>query len=93
MSEQVKLENKHIAVGSNNYRLTIAKKKSRYTHHFGYKAFLSDVNSQYTNSAFFLDVDDLEKGLRAWIIKADMLNDPETAVFKQLAEWDGVIDI
>lgn len=88
-----KLENKHIEIGSNNYRLTIKKKKSIYTHHFGYKAFLSDMNSQYTNSAFFLDIGDLEKGLRAWIIKADMLNNPESAIFQQLEEWDGVINI
>ena len=85
------LENKHIEVGSNNYRLTINKEVSRGGRFCFYKAYLSDVNSQFTASMIFKNIRELEAELKAWIVEADMLNNPETRVFEQIRRWDGVI--
>ena len=90
---KVMLENKHISIGENKYRLTIEKKRLPYTDVIGYVAYLSDIDSQYTNQRSFDTVQRLEKGLKAWIIESDMLNNPESAVFQQLKDWDGVINI
>lgn len=93
MIEVVKLENKQIIIGEKEYRLTITKKRLQYTGIIGYRAFLSDVNSQYTHTKSFDNANQLNKGLRAWIIQADILNDPESRVFEELQRWDGVINI
>lgn len=94
MSENTKLENKCIVVGEKEYRLTI---KREYREVFGlrmvYVAYLSDVESQFASSFVFTDINQLEKGLRPWIIKSDMLNNPESRVFESLKEWDGVIEV
>lgn len=92
MSETKLLENKHIIVGKRNYRLTIKKKDMFYGDVIGYKAYLSDVDSKYTNDKTFTTINALELGLKAWIMESDMLNNPETRVFEELKQWDGVIE-
>ena len=88
------LENKQITIGNRQYRLTI-KKEMRYVYGTRnvYVCYLSDVDSQFTVNKVFKDVEELEKGLRVWIMQSDILNDPEARIFKQLEKWDGVINI
>lgn len=88
---KVLLENKHIIIGDNSYRLTIAKELSARLSKGVYVAFLSDVNSQFSISATFFSIGNLEKELRGWIIKSDTLNNPEARVFETIRRWDGVI--
>jgi len=81
------IENKHIQVGDNSYRLTIIKYIDDYT------AYLSDVNSQFSVSRR-LTKDNLNPSdLNDWILSSDKLNDPESSFFQQLNDWDGVIDV
>lgn len=89
---RVLLENKHIIIGENQYRLTIEKKRLPYKSVIGYVAYLSDVDSPYSNQRTFETIRQLEAGLNAWIIESDLLNDPEKAVIQQLHDWDGVIE-
>ena len=88
---KIMIENKHIQIGDNSYRLTIEKKRLPYSGAIGYVAYLSDVNSQYTNQRAFNTVQELMNGLNAWIISSDILNSPESSFFQQLKDWDGVI--
>ena len=93
MSEKMMLENKLIVVNENKYRLTIKRKLARTGRFYFYKAYLSDINSQFTISRIFNNSTQLEKGLKSWIIEADIFNDPEARIFKELESWDGVINI
>lgn len=79
------IENKHITVGDNSYRLTILKYIDDYT------AYLSDVNSQFTVSRRFTKRDLNTNDLNDWILSSDRLNDPEGSFFAQLEQWDGVV--
>lgn len=81
------IENKHIQVGENRYRLTIIKYISDYT------AYLSDVNSQFSVNRRLTKKDLNPSIINDWIINSDRLNDPETGFFEQLKQWDGVIEI
>ena len=94
MSEKTMLENKQITIGNRQYRLTI-KKEVRYAYgeRFMYVGYLSDVESQFTVNKVFKDVEELEKGLRVWIMQSDILNDPEARIFKRLEKWDGVVHL
>lgn len=89
---KVLLENKYIVVDDNQYRLTIEQEYRRKIGRVAYVAYLSDVNSQYTTSAVFVSIKDLENELRKWIIKADGFNNPEARVFETIRRWDGVIN-
>lgn len=91
--ERVMLENKQIVIGDKEYRLTIEKERLPYTSEIGFKAYLSDVNSQYTNEKYFKSTSHLEKDLKNWIIQSDLLNNPETRFFNTLKDWDGVVHI
>lgn len=90
---RVLLENKHIVIGENQYRLTIEKKRLPYTGVIGYVGYLSDIDSQYTNQRAFDTVQHLEAGLRTWIKESNLLNNPERSVIQQLQDWDGVIEV
>lgn len=81
------IENKHIQVGDNSYRLTIIKFIDDYT------AYLSDVNSPFTVSRRLTKKDLNPSTLNEWILNSDKLNDPETSFFEQLKQWDGVIHV
>lgn len=81
------LENKHIQVGENSYRLTIFKYINDYT------ACLSDVNSQFSVSRRLMKKDLNPSTLNEWILSSDKLNDPESSFFAQLEQWDGVIEV
>lgn len=87
------IENKHIQIGDNSYRLTIEKKRLPYSGTIGYVAYLSDVDSQFTTNKIFKSLEELERELRVWIMQSDILNDPEARIFKQLEKWDGVINV
>lgn len=96
MKEEMIIENKHIRVGEKEYRLHVTRVDIDYTTSIGksvgYIAYLLDVNSEFHMNSKFNSIEKLEKGLRAWIIKADMLNDPEGRVFEEIRRWDGVIE-
>lgn len=87
MSGKTMLENKHIQVGDNSYRLTIIKYINDYTAH------LSDINSQFTVSRRLTKNNLNSKDINEWILSSDRLNDPEASFFEQLKQWDGVIHI
>lgn len=87
MSGKTMLENKHIQVGDNSYRLTIIKYINDYT------AYLSDINSQFTVSRRLTKNNLNPKDINDWILSSDRLNDPEASFFEQLKQWDGVIHI
>lgn len=79
------IENKHIQVGDNSYRLTIFKYINDYT------AYLSDVNSPFSVSRRLTKRDLNPSTINEWILSSDKLNDPETSFFEQLKQWDGVV--
>lgn len=92
MSNKTMLENKQIIVGDNEYRLTIFKGLNiSNSHPTVYKAHLSDVNSQFTASRKFSNLQELEVGLQEWIARSDSLNNPEVRVFEHIRQWDGVV--
>lgn len=79
------IENKHIQVGDNSYRLTIIKYIDDYT------AYLSDVNSPFSVTRRLTKNDLNPSTINDWIINSDKMNDPETSFFEQLKQWDGVV--
>lgn len=79
------IENKHVQVGNNSYRLTIIKYIDDYT------AYLSDVNSQFSVSRRLTKSNLNSKDINDRILSSDRLNDPETSFFEQLKQWDGVV--
>lgn len=79
------IENKHIQVGDNNYRLTIIKYIDDYT------AYLSDISSQFSVSRRLTKSNLNPKDINDWILSSDRLNDPEASFFAQLKQWDGVV--
>ncbi|WP_368652397.1 hypothetical protein AB4Y30_11600 [Ornithinibacillus sp. 4-3] len=81
------VENKHILVGNNSYRLTILKYINDYT------AYLSDVNSQFSVSRRFRKNELNPNTLEKWIVDSNYMNDPEARFFEHLNEWDGVIAV
>lgn len=93
MSEKIMIENKRIQVGDNQYRLSIEKTKLPFTVDLGYVVYLSDVNSQFSTEGKFFSAKQINDNLNEWLIQADLLNDPETRIFQQLEEWDGVVRI
>ena len=87
------LENKRIVVGEEEYRLTIKRKLARTGRFYFYKAYLSDINSQFTTEKTFHNLTELKDDLRNWIIRANHMNDPEERLFEDLRRWDGVIEV
>lgn len=79
------IENKHIQVGDNSYRLTIIKYINDYT------AYLSDVNSPFSVTRRLTKKDLNPSTINNWILGSDRMNDPETSFFEQLKQWDGVV--
>lgn len=94
MSEDVaKLENKHVEVSGNGYRLTVIKKGRSYTSNEVYIAYLSSTETPFSAEVVFRSSLELQKDLKQWIINMDALNHSEDLVFNRLKEWDGVIEI
>lgn len=91
MSKVTMIENKQIIVGDNEYRLTIKRERLPYGNNIGFKAYLSDINSQFTASRNFSNLQELEVGLQEWIARSDTLNNPEARVFEHIRQWDGVV--
>lgn len=81
------IENKHVQVDGIDYRLTIEKWLKSKT----YKAYLSALDSQFTNEFTFNSISSLESNLEYWIVQQHMSNNPENVLFKRLEQWDGVI--
>ncbi len=84
---KVMIENKHIRVGDNSYKLTILKYIDDYT------AYLSDVNSQFTIKKRFTLKQLMANELERWIVSSDTMNDPESSYFGQLERWSGVVRV
>jgi len=83
--EETMIENKHITVGSNSYKLTIIKRREVYT------AYLSDLNSQFSTRRIFNKSELRPSVLEGWIEESDHMNNPETRFFESLKQWDGVV--
>lgn len=79
------IENKHIQVEDNNYRLTILKYIDDYT------AYLSAVDNQFSVTRRFNKNELTPGNLNEWITNSDRMNNPETSFFEQLNKWDGVV--
>lgn len=83
------LHNKHVQVDGTDYKLSI-EKQGRYN---SYKAYLSAVESSYTNEFTFYTISSLEANLEYWIVQQHLGNNPENILFKRLEQWNGVVNI